>query len=242
MIENHGEQVRISGQGGIKLYSDFERILKGNGYQLKAFKKGHLTEHDLQGYNVIIVSLGMKNFEQGEIISIKNFVNEGNGLFIIGGVNYSPPLNSSFDVAHLNSLASHFGIVLEPQQIIAGKSHMRETTLFFHDKASQSIPLITKFGSHPITNGVNELIYAGVEMQISKSVTSIATSDEDTIPPNCIVLSFTEYGKGRVVALGSPNLFLRMSLMKISFPFGLHNPNHVILTTNILNWLTSISR
>lgn len=238
VIESHGEQFRISGQAGIKLYSDFERILKGNGYELKAFKKGNITEYDLQDYNVIIVSLGTKTYEQGEILSIKNFVNNGHGLFIIGGVNYSPPLSSSFDIAHLNSLTSHFGIIFESQPITAGKGHMKETTRLITEKASETVPLITKLGTHPITSGVNELIYGGVGMQISKEVIGIATSDEDTVPPNRIVLSAIEYGKGRVVALGSSQLFLRMSFMKISMPFGLQKSDHVVLATNILNWLS----
>ncbi|HUX98312.1 MAG TPA: hypothetical protein VMV49_02045, partial [Candidatus Deferrimicrobium sp.] len=85
---------------------------------------------------------------------------------------------------------------------------------------------------------ISELIYVGVPLETTKEVQPIAISDEDTTPPNCIVLAAAEYEKGKVVAIGSPNLFFRMSLMKISMPFGMAKPDHVILAVNIVNWLS----
>jgi hypothetical protein len=238
IIENHEEQFRISRLGGIKLYSDFERVLKENGYELKSFKKGSITNSDLKGYDIAIIGLGVNNIHPAEIQTLQDFVAEGGGLFIIGGVNYSPPMGKSYNIDQLNRMTQQFGIICEDKPIEAGKNHMKETTTLIRERHIRSVPLITKFTPHPIVGGISELIYWGVPLKTTKEVQAIAVSDEDTTPPSCIVLAAVEYGKGKVIAVGSPNLFLRMSLMKISMPFGMAKPDHVILAVNIVNWLS----
>lgn len=237
IMENHGEQFRISRLGGIKLFSDFERVLKENGHRFKSFKKGSITGPDLKGYDIAVIGLGLKDIRPGEIQSLTDFVSEGGGLFIIGGVNYSPSLGKSYDLERLNSLAPQFGITFKHKPIEAGKNHMKETTKFIKERHVQSVPLITKFAPHPIVAGISELIYLGVPLEIAGEVQAIAISDEDTTPPNCVVLAAVQYGTGKVVAIGSPNVFLRMSLMKISMPFGMAKPDHIILAVNIMKWL-----
>ncbi|MHA1264866.1 MAG: hypothetical protein ACTSRS_06480 [Candidatus Helarchaeota archaeon] len=193
---------------------------------------------DLKGDDIVIIGLGQEEIHLGEIQSLTYFVSEGGGLFIIGGEEISSPLNKPFKIGHLNNLSSKFGITFKYDRIKAGKNHMTETTTLLKEQHVQGVPVITKFSSHPIAIGISEILYVGVPLEISGGVQAIAISDDDMIPSNCVVLASVQYGKGKVVATGSFNMFLRMSIMKISMAFGMAKPDHVILTMNIMKWLS----
>ncbi len=232
------------------MLSDFERILKENAYSLQNFKKGVLINFDLKDCDVVIVGAPHADIIQEEISILREFVERGGGLFIMGSASIETLLRarnmpqskdikipsillSKFRVNldSLNQLASEFGIIFEDKIITAGKN--------FIENFNEKYPVITQFFSHPIVQGVKELIIAsGVPLKIKGEMQSIAISDPDTIPPNCCVLASIQFGKGRVVALSSYSLFTRLSILKIPLRLGLYKPDHVILGLNIMNWLS----
>lgn len=237
MLENHGELFRLSRFGHlIKAFSDFERLLKDNSYKVKSFKKGVLTNPDLKDYSILIVGLPHKDILQEEIRLLREFVYAGGGLLLLARANnvllYDTKVLQRYivNLDSLNQLTSNFGIVFEKDLIEAGKNLKKAQLL--------ECPIITQFSPHPIVQGVKELIIGeGVPIRIEGDARAIAVSDADTTPPNCIVLATTQFGQGRVVAIGTHSIFTRLSILKIPLRLGLYEPNHLLLVMNVINWL-----
>ncbi len=184
-----------------------------------------LTHPDLRGYDVLILGAPTKELDPNEILAIIDFVDQGGGLLLIGQA-HNPGLTQYYELRNrklvgwvaskflvnfhsLNQLTSKFGIIFTNENITAGKKFMKSTGL--------PLPIITQFSTHPILQGVNELVISGgAPIQIKGEFKGIAFSDEDTIPPNSVVLAVNEDKNGRVVALASPSPFTRISILRIT--------------------------
>lgn len=241
IIENHGELFRLGRYFFVKIYSDFEKLLKKNGYQLRNFNRGMITNFDLKEYNIVIIGEPQRRIYQEEIQAVKDFVSNGGGLLLIGGAGNNPLLLSecqySVELENFNRLANDFGIGFGYTLLVGGENSLYKASIV--SSSFSPYPIITKFLPHPVVQNINELvIYNGVPIRVKEEWQSLAISDSDTSPPNSIVLAATQYGKGKIVAISTSKVFVRKSFMKIKFYFGLYRKPHRILLTNIINWLS----
>ncbi|NVM30269.1 MAG: hypothetical protein HWN65_15600 [Candidatus Helarchaeota archaeon] len=234
-IENHGELFRISRFRLMKVFSDFVRLLKKNRYEVKNFRKGAITNFDLGGYDVIILGLPQKGIFQEEIQAIYDFIFDGGGLLLIGGAPIQKSIiHITVDIKSLNQLASEFGIEFDYNLLTGGKNSLSLGGF----PRRPPFPIVTKFSPHPIIKGISELVIIdGAPLRIKGKVQAIAVSDPDTIPPSSIVLATVQFGKGRIVAISSPYMFLRMSVIGIPITHGLYKPDHLVFAMNVIDWL-----
>ncbi len=170
-----------------------------DGYQPSGYYgklSNHLTANDfsvntttsafnsinLAGIDVAVVSVFssyVSPYTAGEIDALKTFVNEGGGLLIMGERTTAP-------IGNIDPLALEFGISFSPTDIgITGIS-------------------ITDLSNHQIFDGINQVsLFGASELTLSGSAISVG-SDAGS---GKTAIAVSEYGLGRVVAIGDSSLW-----------------------------------
>jgi hypothetical protein len=157
---------------------------------------------------LVIVYLG-RHLASDELSAIDNFVKNGGGLLILGDCNYN---YGSDEYVYLNTLSKKFGIVFNSDTVVdpddSVASHHKKIVI--HDFAEQYITL-----------GTGEIKYVwGSSLTVAPPAEALAFSDEDSWADrnkNSIldsterrgplpVVAASEFGQGRVVAIGEKRL------------------------------------
>lgn len=239
-------------------------MLEENRNEIDQFNKGAVTSFDLDAYDVVIEGLPQKRILDSEILAIKDFIFKGGGLLLIGGslsaIKYPIPQWMGFQflprlggvplwkgftqntcrkfrqskissiIQNLNRLSTTFSIRFGTTIIHCGRNSFRD----------RFTPIVTKFFHSPIVKNISQLIVADASrifpLQNNENIQVIGVTDADTLPPKCKVVVSAQFGKGRVVAVGSPSFFL---LPSKRYKYGMYQPTHLIFIMNVMNWLVN---
>ncbi|MFX1237529.1 MAG: hypothetical protein ACFFAS_05530 [Promethearchaeota archaeon] len=172
-------------------------------------------------------------FTRDELTAIKRFIGEGGGLFLTSGAggDYDIPMKQgSIRVLYKITGVRRFwnGTILEgPSNFLVNRENLLITDLF----------------SHPITEGITELVFPNCTFfTLTEDVDDLINTSEKAEflysnndkggigpVPICVVSKFFN---GRSVCLGSSDLLLEDN------DFGLDAADNLIFVENILKWLT----
>jgi len=212
-------------------YSDWASLLESQGMNVASLNTGPVTGAALSSYDVIIISNPTASYSTDEINAIKQFVNDGGGLFILGEWG----LYSASNNITSNQIATEFGITFNNDSV-------RDS--LHHDGPNQVWPLIGEFDNAIIGTDVSEAVIlagcslgttgsafpiawaydnasasspapgagspiTGEETLLSSGETAAFTTDNEpeAFGDGPIVMAAATYGSGRVVAVGDGNLF-----------------------------------
>ncbi|MBU7042753.1 MAG: ThuA domain-containing protein [Theionarchaea archaeon] len=185
-----------------------------------------LTEDVLQSYDVIMMVQPHGILQDSEIQALTSFVFKGGGLIICGEqeVGWSQSSRDSY-----NKLGRTFGVTFTATSI-------DDPT---HKKGCYCTPIIHNMIEHPITEGVAEIVlYKPCALWlVGDNALPIARGDDDThtigtnriMGEDVIAVAVAEYGRGRVVVVGSTTIF------DDSF---INQPDNQTFCVNILNWVS----
>ena len=221
-------------------YSTLASIFQLFGCRLDVIMDRISNQH-LAGSQVLIVPVPTKQFQQDEVLAIKQFVEGGGGLLLIG--EYGGYANND---TYLNQLGQLFGIQFNRDVIC--DSQARLTNAAADPKKAMVCPIVDGIAQHPALEGVTKL-----RLELSCSVTaggsaiplawagnySFADRDfnylADTYEQrgNVIFLAATQAGAGRVVCMGDSSLLSNENLL---------DPNHSKLGLNLIRWLAGIAQ
>ncbi|MCJ7648377.1 MAG: hypothetical protein MUP85_07175 [Candidatus Lokiarchaeota archaeon] len=217
-------------------FSNFYTLLKRLNLKIKKNEAEIITESVLQNSDILFIGNPIDNyFSNIEIKTICDYVRVGGSLVLVSeyGADYLQKTN-------LNDISGNqFGIFFEKNLI----KEMKE-----NDDQSSSMIKIENFVEHDITNGLRELIIGGTcSLFLNKDARPLlqtkkhdlwsevfSKSKEQWIKEKeqqQILASYTEYGKGKVVALGDIDIFTNHSSIGID---SLDNHQFV---QNIIEWL-----
>lgn len=199
---DHGEFTVSAG------YSILAEALRDEGFTVGE-NRIPLSLSGLSGAKVLVIVYLGQPLTSDELSTVDSFVRSGGGLLILGDCNYS---YGSEEYGHLNTLSRKFGIafnsdtVVDPDDSVA--SHHKKIVI--HD-----------FVDHYITLGTGEIKYVwGSSLEVTPPAEALAFSDEDSwadrnknnIPDSTErrgalpVVAASEFGQGRVVAIGEKRL------------------------------------
>ena len=221
-------------------YSALASIFQLFGCRLDVIMDRVSNQH-LAGSQVLIIPVPTKQFQQDEVLSIKQFVEGGGGLLLIG--EYGGYANND---TYLNQLGQMFGIQFNRDVIC--DSQARLTNAAADPKKAMVCPIVDGIAQHPAMEEVTKL-----RLELSCSVTaggsaiplawagnySFADRDfnyqADTYEQrgNVIFLAATQAGAGRVVCMGDSSLLSNENLL---------DPNHSKLGLNLVRWLAGIAQ
>jgi uncharacterized membrane protein len=237
--EYHDEAVRISNEE-VSGYFGFACELGNLGYQVR--KTEGMLSNELASSNVLVVAFPQKEFNSNEIQMIREFVNDGGGLFLIGEW-----ANLKGVADCLNSLSTQFGMSFKNNRLTDfDDKYDRKNEIMESVLGPGEMPFLVKivdFEEHPTTYGVNSIGYlAGCTLETDKKNALVWTDhscfadhridefqqiSEEEGP--FILAAKLEYGKGRVISIGDSSPFSNRFLQtEDNKKFGLQ----------ILKWLS----
>jgi eukaryotic-like serine/threonine-protein kinase len=222
--------------------SSFATLLEENGYTVSRITDKPITSDKLKGYDILILMAPYRNFTDEEVNTIKQFVNNGGGLFLVGSnwgdVDGGPEFS-------YNKIAQSFGVAFANNEIVT------DTQNYFLFTNYVKINNITP---SPITNQINEFYYVmGTYIKNPGNSTVLAYTPANsfadqgfTTPQGSTssnnqkdsneksgpfpVLSTMNYGKGKIVFMGSAGTLTN---------FMVYRDNGWKLGLNSVNWLSN---
>lgn len=204
---NHNEMLNINEEE----FSEFLNLLESLNLRIKTNENKNLTDKLLQNIEILIIGNPIDEFFSTiEIKNITDFVRNGGNLLIISeyGADYLQKTN-------LNDISGkHFGIYFQ-------KNIIKE-----YNKLNQncsSILRIQDFKKHKITKQLRDIILGGScsfllnqnseplffskesWIEVYNDLAKEWSKEEENQPQ--IMAAYTEYGRGKVVALGDIDIF-----------------------------------
>jgi hypothetical protein len=222
--------------------SSFATLLQENGYSVSRLTDKPITPDKLKGYDVLILMAPYRNYTDDEINTIKQFVNNGGGLLLVGS-NWGD-VDGGSDFSY-NKIAQSFGVTYANNEIVTDP----ENSFLFPNFVK-----VKNITANPITNQVNEFYYimgtyienpGSSKILAYSTVTSFgdqgyttpqgSTSSNNQKDPNeksgpFPVLSTMEYGKGKIVFMGAAGTLTN---------YMIYRDNGWKLGLNSVNWLTN---
>nr|MDO8079834.1 hypothetical protein [Candidatus Freyarchaeota archaeon] len=204
-------------------YSAVKGVLETEGIQCIRFVDFPITLDKLKDFNVVVFPCpDQSKIQPSEIRAVLDYVSRGGGAVLLSHAGGDPGLRTN-----LNELAESFGVSFQNNQIFDERQNL----------GMENLPKITKFKDHPVTEGITELAYsAGCSIKIVGEAEALAITSRSAQPPDSAILAVSNYGNGKVVALGSYEIF-RDRIMG-----GLNTSQNMVLLKNIFKWVVIPSK
>jgi hypothetical protein len=227
----HNEMLNIEDEE----FKDFLNLLKQLDLKIKKNEDDHITEEILNNIDLLILGNPIDDFfSSSEIKLIVDHVRNGGGLLLVSeyGADFLQKTN-------LNDISGKFGIFFEKNIIKEMNDNNQNCTSILH---------IQKFIEHQITKPLRELIIGGAcSLFLSKDVKPLLQTNDRSIwsetyssaseewtkeeEKQQIIAAYTEFGQGKVVAIGDIDIFTSNSRI------GINSLDNRKLLQNIINWL-----
>lgn len=206
--------------------SSYATLLEANGYSVSTLTDRPITSEKLKGYNVLILMAPYRNYTDDEVNAIKDFVNNGGGLFLVGTNWGDVDGNQNFA---FNKIAKSFGVSFANNEIVTNDQNY----LFFYN-----VVPINDLRSSPITSNVKDFNFMlGTYIKDPGPSNVIAytdsytwgdqgyTTSQGTTLSNykkdpgersgpLPVVSEMQYGKGKIVFMGAAASFINAMIYR----------------------------
>ncbi|MDF1540973.1 MAG: hypothetical protein P1Q69_18905, partial [Candidatus Thorarchaeota archaeon] len=169
-----------------------------------------------------VMVLGCPNsskVRQAEIDALKKFVKDGGGLMLLSLSGGDRGLMNN-----MSKISEIFGTTFENT---AAKDDRNNAGL-------PTMPLISVFTNHPLTSDIKDiLVPSACTLKVADKASIVAKTSDTADPPSQAVISAAQFGKGRVVCIGSYEVFRKGG--------GLKHKGNIKLALNSFRWLSGIT-
>lgn len=178
------------------ILTDVLSELEMNGYSA-SFSKERISSSLLSGHDILVLMIPYRGFSDDEKEAIQDFVKNGGGLIIFG--EHGPYMDYKGITNPVNSISTLFGIEFNSDAVSDPENRIDEDGWIF---------MITNFKSHPVTKGVETIVYvSGCSLKVKSPATGLAFGSPTAVADgqegrDIVVLAAAEYGKGKVLAIG----------------------------------------
>jgi hypothetical protein len=203
-------------------YSSLKNTLTSNGFICHKFFEPLITQDSLESFDILVFACpDFSEISLQERSEIKNWVKEdGGGLLLISHAGGDRGRKSN-----LSELSEQFGVLFENNQVLDKKTNI----------GWENLPLISNFKKeHPILKDIDNICYrAGCSLSLTEISDGIILSNDTSEPSSTPLLSTSLLGKGKVICIGSYEMF------RDDTKGGFQYPSHQTFSLNIFNWLLS---
>ncbi len=216
-------------------FNEFLNLLKRLDLKIKKNKDGHITKEVLENVDLLILGNPIDDFFSSlEIRNIVDHVRSGGGLLLSSeyGADYLQKTN-------INDISGKFGIFFEKNIIKEMNTDNQNCTSMLH---------IQDFSKEQLTKNLREVIIGGTcSLYLNKEVKPLlqthdksvwsevynVTSEEWTKEEEKqqVIAAYTEFGQGKVVAIGDIDIFTSNSRI------GINSLDNRKFLQNIISWL-----
>lgn len=222
--------------------SSFATLLEQNGYSVSRLTNGPITPEKLNGYNVLVLMAPYGNYTDAEVNTIKEFVNNGGGLFLVGTNWGDVDGNQSFAI---NKIAESFGVNFANNSIVTDDQNNIFAPTFVTINNLTPNPITTNVSSFYYLQGTyienpgpsNVVAYTSANAWGDQGFTtpqgttaSNSIKDPDETGGPLPVISEMNYGKGKIVFMGAAGSFINAMI---------YRSDTWKLELNTVNWLAN---
>lgn len=216
-------------------FKEFQNLLKRLDLKIKKNENGQITKEILENIDLLIIGNPIDDFFSSlEIKHVVDHVRSGGGLLLLSEYG-----SDSLQKTNLNDVAGKFGIFFEKNLIKEMNDNNQNCTSILH---------IQDFLKHQITKNLREMIIGGAcSLFINKEVKPLLQTKDHSVwsevynnnsekwtkdkEEQQTIAAYTEFGKGKVVALGDIDIFTLNSRI------GLNSFDNRKFVQNVINWL-----
>ncbi len=198
-------------------YSELGRLLKDNDYDVQPYTEFMILPKNLESCDVIVFGCpNSSKLRQAEIDTLKKYVKKGGGLFLLSLSGGDRGLMNN-----MSKVSEIFGITFENTAVKDERNNAGLPTM----------PVINILTDHPTTRGVNDILLpSACALKVTDKAIVIAKTSDTAEPPSQPVIAAAEFGKGRVVCVGTYEIFRRGG--------GLNHPGNTQFAVNAFRWLS----
>ncbi len=216
-------------------FQEFLNLLKRLDLKIKKNENDQITKEILENIDLLIIGNPIDDFFSSlEIKHVVDHVRSGSGLLLLSEYG-----SDSLQKTNLNDVAGKFGIFFEKNLIKEMNDNNQNCTSILH---------IQDFLKHQITKNLREMIIGGAcSLYINREVKPLLQTKDHSVwsevynnnsekwtkdkEEQQIIAAYTEFGQGKVVALGDIDIFTLNSRI------GLNSFDNRKFVQNIINWL-----
>ena len=169
--------------------------------------------------NCDVIVFGCPNSSKlrpAEIDVLKKFVAKGGGLMLLSLSGGDRGLMNN-----MSQLSKHFGITFENTAVKDERNNAGLPTM----------PIISGLVAHPVTDDVNDILLpSGCSLKVTEKAIVIATTSDAAEPASQPVIAIAEHKKGKVMCVGSYEVFRRGG--------GFKHKGNKAFAVNAFRWLS----
>ncbi|TFF83832.1 hypothetical protein EU524_01805 [Candidatus Thorarchaeota archaeon] len=182
-------------------YSELAQLLKDNDYDVESYTEFMILKNKIENANALVFGCpNSSKLRANEIGALKAYVENGGGLMLLSLSGGDRGLMNN-----MSKLSEEFGIVFENTAVKDERNNAGLPTM----------PIIVDFESHPITEGVESLLLpSACTLKASGKARVVGTTSATADPAGHPVIAVAEKGRGRVICVGSYEVFRRGGGMK----------------------------
>ncbi len=201
-------------------YSELGKLLRDNDFDVEPYTEFMILAKNLKDTDVIVFACpNSSKIRPQEIDVLKKYVQNGGGLMLLSLSGGDRGLMNN-----LSQISEEFGIKFDNTAVKDDRNNAGLPTM----------PLITDIIAHPATEDVEELLIpSACSLRIEGKAVALAVTSEMAEPAKVPVVAVAEAGKGRIMCLGSYEVFRRGG--------GLKNKGNQVFATNAFRWLAGQS-
>lgn len=196
-------------------YSQLGKLLRENGFDVEPYTEYMILPRKLKEASAIVFGCpNSSKLRPPEIDTLKRFVKEGGGLMLLSLSGGDRGLMNN-----MSMVSKEFGIVFENTAVKDARNNAGMPTM----------PIIRDIVPHPVTQNVAEIVMsAACTLRVSSPAMALALTSAVADPASQPVLAVAEYGEGRVICIGTYEVFRSG---------GLKNKGNRTLALNAFRWL-----
>ncbi|MHA1949882.1 MAG: hypothetical protein ACXAAO_00250 [Candidatus Thorarchaeota archaeon] len=199
-------------------YSEVGQLLKDNDFDVEAYTEFMILAKHLKDASVIVFGCpNSSKIRPAEIDVLKKFVKNGGGLLLLSLSGGDRGLMNN-----MSKISSEFGITFENTAVKDDRKNAGLPTM----------PIISDIIAHPTTEDVKDLLIpSACSLKVSGKAMSLASTSATADPGNVPVVAIAEPGKGRIMCVGSYEVFRKGG--------GLKHKGNATFALNTFKWLSS---
>jgi prefoldin subunit 5 len=193
------------------------KLLRDNDFDVEPYTEFMIMTKNIKDADVIVFGCpNSSKIRPTEIDALTKFVKQGGGLLLLSLSGGDKGLMNN-----MSQISKGFGISFENTAV---KDEQNNAGL-------PTMPVLKKIEAHPTTEDVADLLIpSGCTLKVTAKATSIAITSEMADPPNQPVIAVAEAGKGRIMCVGSYEVFRRGG--------GLKHKGNKTFALNTFGWLS----
>jgi prefoldin subunit 5 len=194
--------------------------LKDNDYDVEPYTEFMILPKNLEKSKIIVFGCpNSSKVRQAEIDTLKKFVKGGGGLFLLSLSGGDRGLMNN-----MSAISKLFGITFENTAIKDERNNAGLPTM----------PLIKDFTNHPLTSDIKDiLVPSACTLKVTEKANVVAKTSDTADPPSQPVIAAAQFGKGRVICVGSYEIFRRGG--------GFKHKGNKKFAQNCFRWLSGIT-